>query len=229
MATWMAHLRIADKLLDLFEFVEQPEFVMGNIAPDSGIPYGTEYVPNKTTSHFMFKNSDGKNTFGWQQFSEKYLSYDKIQSYNKKEFSFYLGYLTHLLSDFKWIEVVHIPLKEKDGENYRKDKNATVWKWKKDWYDLDHRFIRDNPDFRAFLIYKNTVDFNNTYLSFFSETAFDERRSFIVEFYSHFSDDLEREYIWLTEKIMKQYIEKAVEFILEKTEPIRTMYEKCHE
>ena len=227
MATWMAHLRIADKLLDLFDFVDQSEFIMGNIAPDSGIPCGMEYVPDKKTSHFMIKNSDGKSTFGWQQFSEKYLSCEKIKTYDKKEFSFFLGYLTHLMSDLKWIEAVHIPLKEKDGENYRKDKNATIWKWKKDWYDLDHQFIRDNPDFRAFSICKNAAEFKNTYLDFFSETAFDERRAFIVDFYSHFTNDLDREYVWLTEEVMKQYVEKAVGFILEKTDTIRATYEAC--
>ena len=200
---------------------------MGNIAPDSGVPCGERYVPDKNTSHFQNNDSDGEPIFGWRIFADKYLSPEKINTYNKKEFSFYLGYFTHLLADEKWKTIMD-PLKKKDGENYKKDKNATVWKWKKDWYDLDRLFIRDNPDFRAFEIYKNAGKFKNSFLDFFSETAFDERRAFIVDFYSHFPDDLDREYVWLTEETMKEYIETAVNYIKEKTKEY-CLFEKCGE
>ena len=221
MATWMAHLRIADKLLDIFDGVDKTAFIMGNIAPDSGVPCGERYVPDKNVSHYRLVGDDGIKTYGWWIFAEKYLTPEKIKTYDKKQFSFYLGYLTHLLADVQWGTVIHIPLKARDSENYYKDKNATVCKWKKDWYDLDHLFIRNNPDFRAFEIYKNAGEFKNTFLDFFSETAFDERRAFIVDFYSHFPNDLEREYVWLTEETMQEYIEKAVDFIKEKTEEYR--------
>lgn len=36
MASWMVHLRIADRLLSEFPDLEETEFVVGNIAPDSG-------------------------------------------------------------------------------------------------------------------------------------------------------------------------------------------------
>ena len=38
MASWMVHLRIADRLLDEIEKIDATAFVMGNIAPDSGVP-----------------------------------------------------------------------------------------------------------------------------------------------------------------------------------------------
>lgn len=38
MATWMAHLRIADGILDKMQGLEATEFVIGNIALDSGVP-----------------------------------------------------------------------------------------------------------------------------------------------------------------------------------------------
>ena len=220
MATWMAHLRIADRLLDIFDGIERTEFIMGNIAPDSGVPCSDRYVPDKNTSHFQNRDSDGELIFGWRIFADKYLSPEKIKTYNKKEFSFYLGYFTHLLADDKW-KIIMNPLKEKDGENYKENKSATISKWKKDWYDLDRLFIRDHPGFRAFEIYKNAGEFRNTFLDFFSETAFDERRAFIVDFYSHIPDDLDREYVWLTEETMREYIEAAVGFIKEKTAEYR--------
>ena len=38
MASWMIHLRIADKLLDKIPNLSPIEFLMGSMAPDSGIP-----------------------------------------------------------------------------------------------------------------------------------------------------------------------------------------------
>ena len=38
MATWIAHLRIAENLLGLFPELDPAGFAVGSIAPDSGIP-----------------------------------------------------------------------------------------------------------------------------------------------------------------------------------------------
>ena len=38
MASWMVHLRIADELLKHISNIDETAFVMGNIAPDSGVP-----------------------------------------------------------------------------------------------------------------------------------------------------------------------------------------------
>ena len=38
MASWMVHLRIADRFLEESENIDETAFVMGNIAPDSGVP-----------------------------------------------------------------------------------------------------------------------------------------------------------------------------------------------
>ena len=38
MATWIAHLRIAENLLELIPNLDAGQFAIGNIAPDAGIP-----------------------------------------------------------------------------------------------------------------------------------------------------------------------------------------------
>jgi hypothetical protein len=38
MASWIVHLRVTDKLLDQIPDLSPVEFVIGNIAPDSGVP-----------------------------------------------------------------------------------------------------------------------------------------------------------------------------------------------
>ena len=54
MASWIVHLRIADKLLNEIFNLSSTEFVVGNIAPDSGIPNGdwSVFTPSGDISHF---------------------------------------------------------------------------------------------------------------------------------------------------------------------------------
>lgn len=55
---------------------------------------------------------------------------------------------------------------------------------KTDWYDLDFLYLKSNPSFEAFQIYRGIKHIKNTYLDFFPETAFEERRQFILDFYA---------------------------------------------
>ncbi len=54
MASWMIHLRVAQGIYEKLGFDHKAEFVMGNIAPDSGVPTadGTGFVPDAGRSHF---------------------------------------------------------------------------------------------------------------------------------------------------------------------------------
>ena len=54
MASWMVHLRIADKLLDQIPGLSPTEFIVGNIAPDSGVPIAdwSAFSPPTKISHF---------------------------------------------------------------------------------------------------------------------------------------------------------------------------------
>ena len=97
MASWMVHLRITDLLLDVFDNLEETEFVVGNIAPDSGIPSEdwSYYTPPSRISHFK---GDDKHIH-IEQYIEKYFTKELQKSYNTKQYSFYLGYpvsYTHL-------------------------------------------------------------------------------------------------------------------------------------
>ena len=38
MATWIVHLRLAENLMQMIEGLDAPQFAIGNIAPDSGMP-----------------------------------------------------------------------------------------------------------------------------------------------------------------------------------------------
>ena len=213
MATWMAHLRIADKLLDRIPGLTQTEFVMGNIAPDSGVPNEdwTAYVPDGNVSHFKSTDAQGLKEIHINEYVDRFYTPEQRKAYDEKQRSFYLGYLTHLLTDMMWAEEIVRPCIDRFRDLYEKDRYEWVWTMKKDWYDLDFLYLRQHPDFRAFAIYKNAVGFRNEYMDFFGEDAFDNRRVYITGFYQEEKQDLDREYPYLNEREMEEFVDTKAE------------------
>ncbi len=211
MASWIVHLRIADKLLDEIPDLAPREFVVGNIAPDSGVPNEdwSRFTPSGDVSHFKTTDADGLKDIHIDEYVQQYYATGQRGNYNSKQRSFYLGYLTHLLTDMMWADDIVRPSKEKFRALYDKDMAEWIWTMKKDWYDLDFLYIKKNPDFRAFSIYRNAVGFRNDYMDFFSEDAFENRRQYITGFYSGGRDGLQREYTYLTEEEMDRFVEES--------------------
>lgn len=213
MASWMVHLRIADKLLDRIPDLAPVEFIVGNIAPDSGVPNEdwSAFTPNTTISHFK---TDGKNADP-SAFARKYFTPEKQASCNQRQYAFYLGYLTHLITDVLWVRDIYDPskikfekLRETEGKNF-------IWKIKEDWYDLDFKYLRDHPGLRAFRAYLGAVGFVNEFMEEFSADAFDNRRQYITGWYLEGKDNLDRVYPYLTEAEMDAFTDQATQEILD--------------
>ena len=113
-----------------------------------------------------------------------------------------------------WADLIVRPSIEKFRTLYDKDRTEWIWTLKEDWYDLDFLYVKRNPDFRAFSIYKNASGFQNDYIDFFSSDAFDNRRGYITGFYSKEKENLEREYTYLKEIEMDRFVDESVEKIL---------------
>lgn len=216
MASWMVHLRVADKLLDHMSDLSYTEFVMGNIAPDSGVPNEdwSAFTPSSDVSHFKTTDRDGLKDIHLNQYVERFFTKNQRKNYDNKQKSFYIGYLTHLLTDIMWANAIVRPSKDKFKSLYHKDRTEWIWTLKKDWYDLDFVYIKKNPEFRAFLIYKNAIGFNNDYMDFFSKDAFENRRKYITGFYSGERENLHREYPYLKEAEMDSFVEESSEKII---------------
>lgn len=191
------------------------EFTVGNIAPDSGVPNEdwSSFTPSATVSHFKPDDSVPK-TIQISAFTQRYFSEEQRANYTPEETSFYLGYLVHLLTDQLWSGQVVGVLQSRFPDEWRKDKKALITRAKGDWYDLDFLFLKKNPDFQAFSVYKNAVGFRNTFMDFFSPDAFDDRRKYIVSFYQEENDHLDRCYPYLTEAEMNDFVRSASETIL---------------
>lgn len=104
--------------------------------------------------------------------------------------------------------------KEKDREAYQTDWEKAVWKWKKDWYELDFLYLEQNPQFEAWNIYKSAAGFSNKYLEFFAEDAFANRQEYITDFYGEKRNDIHREYPYLDKQRMSEFVAQAVELNL---------------
>ena len=214
MASWMVHLRIADEILTRNSLLLPVEFTVGNIAPDSGVPNEdwSVFTPSTDISHFKIARADGKMIISPEKFVAKYLPSDKLSTYTNEQFSFYIGYLCHLMTDVLWIERIFDPTARRDPEFSDSDRSC-VQKWKRDWYDLDFLYLQKHPDATAFTRYKNAVGFKNVFMDEFSLTAFDERRKYICSFYEEEHGSLDREYPYLSEQEMDCFVKEAAELI----------------
>lgn len=158
------------------------------IAPDSGIPSkdGSAFIPDAAVSHFRSLDENGIKNIHEEQFIRQYFTPAHRQSYSKKEYAFFLGYLTHLLTDKIWAREIVYSAKEKQNALFHTNRELFWQTIKKDWYDLDFMYLKSNPSFEAFRIYRESKDIRNTYVDFFSENAFAERRLFILDFYANY-------------------------------------------
>lgn len=207
MATWMAHLRVADGIAKNYPTLQYTAFLMGNIAPDSGVPNAdwSAYYPDKRTSHFK-EGGEIKP----EKFLQKYMTDAQWERYGETQKAFYLGYCTHLLTDCLWVDHIYRPAMKRFENQTEESSWETLWKFKRDWYDLDYLYLKRHPDFGAFLAYEQAEDFKNTFMEEFAEDAFENRRVYITGFYRSEHENLEREYPYLDEAAMDSFVEEAV-------------------
>lgn len=210
MASWMVHLRIADRLLDSLPGLSAVDFVVGNIAPDSGIPNEdwSAFTPSTAVTHFRVDPANPR-AIQIPVFVERYFTPAQRASYARAQNSFFLGYLVHLMTDQLWSAKVVNALQKRFPEQCQADRLGLIQRAKEDWYDLDYKYLRQHPDFRAFRIYSGVVGYENTFMSEFAPDAFDNRRQYITSFYLEENNHLDREYPYLTEGQMDEFVTEA--------------------
>lgn len=203
MATWMIHFRVADCFLDRFSDKAGDEFLIGSVAPDCG--YGrkdsfTGFMPPATVTHWT--QSGRKNEIDIDAFFEAYLK--GADAWGAA--AFYLGYFVHLLTDMKWSSEMYLPTRIIYHDEYEKDPGFLL-KIKEDWNDLDHKFLMENPDFRAYNRFKKITEIKD-YLPYYEPGQLKKQCGVIVDYYESFSDiaRLGREYTYLTQKRQDEFV-----------------------
>ncbi|WP_066495414.1 zinc dependent phospholipase C family protein [Abyssisolibacter fermentans] len=176
MATWITHLRVAEKLLKEFDF-NKKEFLIGNIAPDSGVPNEdyTEFDPPTAITHFR-----NGGQIKAEEFYEKYVCRTNI---SKKELDFCIGYYVHLLTDKLWSKLHN--QKKKQIIEYEEQLNNDpkfIWKVKEDWYGLDFIYLKEHDGnvFDEFM----KLSLEKEYLDYFPKGAINKKVKYIQDYYS---------------------------------------------
>ena len=229
MASWMIHFRVAQALLDGDAFGACPEggrvaaaFVMGNIAPDSGVPTsdGRGYVPDKNTSHFMRRFEGvpvGQNPERCDPrlFAEEWLA-PAIQRRDGVAAAFYGGYLCHLVTDNAWVRDFIYPAKERfahlrltDGVETPEGVARFYAFLKKDWYDMDFLYIKRHPDLPAYRTFLTAPYFENRFLPFFPPDAFEAKRGEIEAFYRRGAAEVAERETYMTEGELEAFVRRV--------------------
>ncbi|WP_346961940.1 zinc dependent phospholipase C family protein [Clostridium sp.] len=203
MATWIAHLRIAENILRNVDDLDSTAFILGNVGPDSGVPNEdwSSFNPPKTITHWI----NEENNIDAEKFFNKYI---KNNSMEYPKYSYVLGYYIHLLTDIEWSKFFDEKKKNALYNKKLKEDASFIWTIKKDWYGLDFLYLEKNPNFIFHTIFKN-IDQVPDYLDYFPEGALMKQVKYITEYYLGDNEETKDNFIYLNEEEMDKFIDET--------------------
>lgn len=211
MATWIGHLRIAEHLLKHLPVLDETAFAFGSLSPDSGRPNAdwSEFDPPKTITHFLQPNDD-EDKIHDLTFYRQYLA-DVHPDENRTLYSFSLGYFLHLIADNLWARRINRTYRQVYTQQIAEQGSKFGWEVKKDWYGLDYKYLRDQPDSLFWRVILNAPN-PPALLPFLVEDALHYSLDYIRDSYRTLKPDdvLDRVYPYLNETTMNRYVEDAI-------------------
>lgn len=232
MASWMIHFRVAQAMLDRGALGACPEtalseaFVMGNIAPDSGVPTPEGgYSPDKNTSHFMRRFEGVPAGQNPERCDPHLLAREwlipALDRGDELAAAFYLGYLCHLVTDNGWVRDFIYPAKVRfahlrlvDGAETPEGVARFYAFLKKDWYDMDFLYLRRRPDLPAYRLFLNAPRFENEFLPFFPADAFEVKRQEIEAFYRRGVATVTERAVYISEDEAEAFLQRVADEVL---------------
>ncbi len=209
MATWITHLRIAENLLQQIPELDEVSFLYGNLAPDSGLPNEdwTQFEPPRKITHYL---DEASHVFLDLTFYNDYLGgLEKVD--HKFSYSLRLGYYIHLLTDqFWWRKIISTTETSNQNLFATKTRGEAFDLVKTDWYDLDHRYLRDHPGFAVWIKFFES-EIPQIPLPFMPQKAFEIQMNYIKEYYATPDPDrvLDRVYPYLNMKTLDRFIDET--------------------
>lgn len=215
MASWIVHLRIADKILDNIIIRNIPQFVVGNIAPDCGDKVEGGYYPPSTITHFSSDNNK-KNDCDYKRFYREYIKNEK----NPKKISFYWGYYIHLFTDVLWVNNILV------GRYYKKyrhvDKKEYMLGVRDEAFELEKIFLKDKSSFSYSELCK-IKSFDNIYLDYYKKKQIENKIIYIADFYK--KDLIINKFRYIDQETLTEFIEESSKIIFDDIKKIFTMRE----
>ncbi|MRR32676.1 hypothetical protein EG834_20630, partial [bacterium] len=212
----MCHLRVAEALAAHLPGLDIPAFFAGSLAPDSGIPNETwtEFDPPKSVTHYLVEGQ-GEEHIHDLEFYHAYLGILPIIPFDEHS-SFLWGYFFHLLTDVLWVDFLWKPSQVEWAELFGKvGKVEAVNQLKEDWYGLDHRFLRDQPDWLPWKIIL-TLQLTEVPIDHIPLAAINTQFDMIRQYYTEEGPKrvLDRSYPYLNQATMQRVIVDITDRIL---------------
>jgi len=216
MATWIAHLRIAEQVFQKLPGLDEIPFLYGNLAPDSGLPNEdwTLYDPPKEVTHFLNEGS-GEEDVKDLVFYRQYLQGMEGRNQNS-DYSFRLGYFAHLLTDQLWWSKIGITMESINQDLFSThSRGDAIGLLKTDWYDLDHKYLRDHDGYVTWQKFFDSA-IPQIPLPFMPQNAFEVQMKYIKEYYTTPDPErlLDRAYPYLNDKILDLFINESSKVIV---------------
>lgn len=206
MASWAIHFRIADSILDKFNTLDKNYFIIGNIAPDCGVPVEGGYAPPSEITH----RTGGGNYKGNCNYHSIYEDFIKYET-DVKAKSFWLGYFVHYVTDCLWVKTVYDVLDKQYGPlTLGTDINNAI---RREWYNLDFTYFNENTS-PSFEIFKRINGFDESYPTFYEKGDISKRMEFIKQFYKNKPAPME--YKYTTMKDVNSFVLYATDIIFNK-------------
>jgi hypothetical protein len=212
--TWIAHLRIAEELLKQLPELDEAAFAFGNLAPDSGQPNEdwSQFDPPKEVTHFLRPGED-EGRIKDLDFYRRHLAGGATG--DPAASSFLLGYFFHLVCDNLWSKRV-VSASRLAYADLLEEKGGAAWnEFKRDWYGLDQRYVRDHPDCLFWRIIM-TRPSPRPYLPYLPEQALHHQLDYIRDFYAKPDPrwQLDRPYPYLNGATMDRFVADCTRAIL---------------
>lgn len=208
MATWIAHMRIAEYFMQNNSLLNNEMFLVGNIGPDCGVPNEdwSHFTPDTSITHW--KTGEKKTTIDADGFKQSYL-----QSKDEK-YPFYLGYYFHLVTDIEWAKLFE---RKKQEPLYADGLNADskfIWTIKKDWYGQDHVYLQEHKESIFFTEFSKIDEFPNVYFDFYPDNAFTRQIKYITNFYLQANENPNRLFPFLSKSEMDDFVRNTINVLV---------------
>ncbi len=210
MATWIVHLRVAEKVLKTLSDINETAYYVGTLAPDSGrMADAFTYLPPKDVSHWKREGvSFEQRVIDNTEFYKKYGE-NETDPFKK---SLYIGYYVHILLDTMYVREVIRPFIEHNGRPFWRE---NINKIRAGWYELDFRFVNNNKSFRPLEIISAVEEFPNTYFDYFTPDDIIDRVRYAAQLYKNCKTDKSVEFLTITPDGMEKFIEESSREIID--------------
>lgn len=193
MASWLTHLRIAEKIKQKIKGIDLSYLMMGSIAPDA----------------VLFDADKSGSLPSSEEFYNKHLIPEKLFLRSDMTRSFLWGYYFHLLTDQMWTEKFVKPFSADYAEKYQNPgKNFSDF-IEEEMYGIDFDFLKENG-YGMLEEFKHS-EINLSFFYDFDPEIIFEFKNKIIAYYYKDSHALERDYEYLNKELIDGFIAKAAE------------------